>query len=426
MATAIVCPRPFARPRADQPAPWTEPLLHQAVETLYRHTVKHPSVDMVARCAVAEIVRLGLRPDLLAALRHRRDPEEAVRDLATRYAFGELMEKGRAFQELDALSQALVQRTLETIYRRAEQVERRTGTNPLEADSGKRPLLLTLSAEIARHTLRRPIGRHIQWKLNHPETAVSRAVRQIEHLVRHTAVREDFVAYVLAAAVPEGIVPVDRTGDEFKAGLLLLARGGGRSAVDYEATIRFFALPETVAFVRRFADRVQTARTLYTEESYQGVPWEGRRLPANCRQDYLGAALAEMERTRQRSLTPTAADAEDEDRLTARSTQVFGLDNEDVCDLIEADQPAHLREPFAAWLTRQALAHRPADPLWQAAALLYLHQLAPEEIAAQGLAASEAVTAAQDKVEALRADPEVWRIWLVVGQRTQQEQDAPR
>lgn len=417
MATAIACPRPFARPRADQPAPWTEPLLRQAVETLYRHTVKHPPVDAAARRAVDEIVRLGMQPPILAALRVRRDPEEAVRDLATRYAFGELMVKGRAFQELDALSQALVQRALETIYRRADQVERRTGTNPLEADSGKRPLLLTLGEELARHTLRRPIGRHIQWKLNHPETAVSRAMRQIENLVRHPAVQEAFAAHVLAAAVPEEIVPADRTADETKAGLLLLARGGGRSAVDYEAAIRFFALSETVAFVKRFAGRIQTARSLYAEETYQDVPWQGRRLPQDRRQDYLGAALAELEQPRQRSLDPTAADEEDTDRLAARSARVATLADEDAYDLVEVDQPAHLREPFAAWLTRRALAHRPDDPLWQAAALLYLRQLAPEEIAAQDLAAPETLAAVQDKVETLRADPEVWRIWLVAGQR---------
>jgi|GEM_PF-1110715 len=422
MATAIACPIPFPlrKSRMGEPLYWTEPLLRQAIETLYRHTVGQSAHDAAARRAAAEIVHLGMCSPLLAALRGRHDPEEAVRDLATRYAFGELMLQGRPFAELDPLSQALIQRTLDVVYKRAGQVERRTGINPLEVDGGKRPLLLTLGEEIARHTLQRPIGRHIQWKLDHPETAVSRAVRQIENLVRHPAIQEAFAAHVLGAAVPEEIMPATRTADEFKAGLLLLARGGGRSAVNYEAAIRFFALPETVAFVKRFAGYVQTARSLYPEEEYQDVPWQGRRLPQDRRQGYLDAALAELEQNRVKALDPLPKNEVDSARpvrAESRLAQAAGPDDEDACDLVEAGRPVRLREPFAAWITRRALAHRPVDPLWQAAALLYLRQLTPDQIAAQGLAAPEVVTAAQEKVAALRADPEVWRIWLVAGQR---------
>jgi hypothetical protein len=237
-----------------------------------------------------EIVELGMRPEIAAALRGRQDPQEAVRDLATRYAFQALMGEGRAFHDLDRMSQALIQGTLDIIYKRAAQVAARLGEDPLDEDPG---LLLSICKSLSRYVPKRPMGAHISWKLNHYESAVCRAMRQIENLVTRPEVVEPFVACVLDAPLP----------DVFKAQLLQLARGGGRSGLNYEAVIRFFALPATVDFVKDFAGAVQTARTLYTEDEYAGIPWRGaRRLPANRRQGYLEAALAQIERAGEASL----------------------------------------------------------------------------------------------------------------------------
>jgi len=266
------------------------------VEALYRQTLKHSMASLSdrgtseRRAVVGEIVALGMQPEILAALRGRKDPDEAIPDLVTRYAFAALMLDGRAFHELDLLSQAMIQHTLNVIYKRAYQVARRMGEDPLDEDPG---LLLSLCKCLSRYVPRKPIGAHIQWKLEHYEGAVSRAIRQIENLVKRPEVAGAFVAYVLETALP----------DELKAQLLQMARGGGRTGLDYKATIRFFALPATVEFVKGFAGTVQTARTLYDEEEYEGIAWHGkRRLPAKRRQGYLETALNRLERRQEASL----------------------------------------------------------------------------------------------------------------------------
>jgi hypothetical protein len=363
--------------------PWTETWLQQMVARLLRRVVgSSPSGE--GQHVVDEIVHLGMQPDVLIALRGRRDRQEAVRDIATRYAFQALMEQGRAIEELDPLSQALIRRTLDVIYKRARQVEWRVGEDPLSEDPN---LLLSICKSLGRYVPRKPMGAHITWKLRHYESAVSRAMRQIENLVRLPQVTGPFVTYVLDAGVP----------DVLKAHLLQLARGGGRSGMDYEAMVRFFALPATVAFVKRFAGDVQTARTLYAEEEYESIPWCGqRRLPAKRRQGYLEAALARFERVEEVSL-----DAEDLD----------------MHDLLPADRAwpgasALHNESFAAWVTRRALEARPDDPLWQAGDLLFVRGLSPGEIVKRGLAEPEMVAAAQERVEALQADPDVWQAWM--------------
>jgi hypothetical protein len=240
-----------------------------------------------------------MQPDVLAALRERRDRQEAVRDLATRCAFAALMEQGHAVYELGPLYQALIQHTLDTIYERARQVEARVGEDPLDEEPG---LLHSVCKSLSRYVPRKPMGAHLTWKLNHYESAVSRALRQIEHLVKLPQVTGQFVAHVLDALVP----------DVFKGELLQLARGGGRTGVNDEAVIRFFALPATVAFVKQFADSVQTARTLYAEEEYEGIAWQGkRRLPASRRQGYVEAALARLERLEEVSLDTEDVDLHD-------------------------------------------------------------------------------------------------------------------
>lgn len=360
----------------------TEQRLRQAVEQLQQQMLKQAGRGLGRASTVDAIVRLGMQPDVLAALRGRRDPSEAVRDLAIRYAFSALMEKGQAFGKLDPLSQALVQRTLDLIYDRAFQVARRTGEDPLDAEPG---LLLSLCQSLARYVPRKPIGAHISWKLHHYEGATSRAMRQIENLVRLPEVTDAFAAFTLDAAA----------ADELKAQLLQMARGGGRQGVSYEAAIRFFAQPETICFVKRFAATVQTARTLYDEEEYDGIPWQGaRRLPAGRRQGYVEAALAQLEARKEGYIEEMYGDKEEPDVLP------------------EPGLITLRREPFEAWITRQALDARPDDPLWQAAAHLYIHRLPAAEVVTRGLASDETVAAAQARLEQLRADRDVWQAWL--------------
>lgn len=372
---------------AARAARWNEEDLRRAVELLQRRALGHGVA--VPAAVVDAIVRLGLQPDVQAALRGRNDPEEAVRDLATRYAFQALMVDGQSFDALDPLSQALISRTLDLIYKRARQVAEHSGEDPLDEDLG---LLLSICKSLAHYVPKKPMGAHISWKLRHYEGAVSRAMRQIENLVRYPEVTEAFVAYVLDAPVP----------DVLKAHLLQLARGGGRSGVEPEAVIRFFALPATVAFVRRFASSVQTARTLYDAEEYAGLPWQGRRrLPAGHRQGYLEAALARCERRNEVSLDTEDYDLHDLAR-PARATE-----------LSTSPQPEALRrESFERWLTRRALDERPEDRLWQTAGQLYVHGLTADEIVARGLAGEEEVTAARQRVEALCANTDVWQVWL--------------
>jgi hypothetical protein len=277
-------------------AAWTEASLRQAVEALQRQMSQRSGAS---GAVVEDIVRLGLQPDVLAALQQRRDPEEAIRDLATRHAFAAIMGQGRPFHALDGLSQALIQRTLDLIYRRADEVAERTGEDPLDEDAG---LLLSLCESLSRYVPKKPMGAHISWKLHHYEGAVRRAMRQIEHLVGLPELAAALPGYILEAALPEVV----------KARLLSWLRGSDQAGLTCEAIVRFFALPATVEFVKRFAGTVQTARTLYAEEEYEGIAWHGpRRLPERRRQGYLEAALASLERRDEESLDSSGFDLHD-------------------------------------------------------------------------------------------------------------------
>lgn len=376
--------------------PWTESWLRQQVQALQQQMVALPLTGCDHQ-AIAEIVKLGMQPDVLVALRQRRDPSIAVRDLATRYAFAALMVEGRAIYDLDALSQVLVQGTLDDIHRRAARMTRELTVDPLQADDG---LLLAICRGISHHTLHRPIGAHINAKLKLYESDVRRAMRQIVHLVTRPEVRGPFLAHVTTVEVSE----------ELRAQLRQMAEKGRLEGTNYEEVIRFFSRPETVAFVKRFASTVQTARTLYAEEEYEGIPWQGRRrLPGARRQGYLEAALNYYKRLADVSLdAPRTTPGGDEDADWYELLPEVIADDD--CDWAGVD--ALHRESFEAWITRHALEACPDDPLWQAGAQLFTHGLSPDEIAARGLADVETLTAVQERIEALRADPEVWHAWM--------------
>ena len=277
---------------AATPVRWSESKIRDIVRAL-REQVLSPYQSERANgaiCVEEAVLQLARRPEIHAALCERQDYAQAVRDLATRCAFERLMIEGKPAHSLGPLYQALIQSTLDTIYKRAERLAGWMGENPLDEDQD---LLLSLCRSLSRYIPRRPIGAFISWKLKRYEGAVSRAMRQVQHLVTRPEVTEPFVAFVLDARLP----------DEFKGELLNLARGAGRSGMNCEATMRFFALPGTLAFVKRFAGTVQTARTLYAEEEYEGIRWEGKRkLPDNRRQGYIDKALDQLERAQAASM----------------------------------------------------------------------------------------------------------------------------
>ncbi len=390
---------------------WTAALLRKHLVALCRHLLGAAggwTTDARLLRALPEIVHLGLQPAMQAALRGRLDVDEAVQDLATRFAFQKLMTEGQPCEALDPLSQALIRRTLARLYGQAAALERSIGENPLDEDPG---LLLSLCRTIAGYVPHKPLGSHISWKLAHYEGAVSRASRQIENLVRTPAVTEDFVAFVLAAELTEEIrMRCEETGGAagvavFKARLALMARGGGRSGLDPVALVRFFALPATVAFVKRFAATVQPARTLYADEEYAGLAWAGRRaLPREHRQGYLEAALWQLERQQQ-----------------AKS----GLQSPDPDELDESADPARVdraaqdglaaalrSRTFECWVVETALEHRPAEPFWQAAELLYVRRLTNAEILRAGLADAATLEAVTVRLAELAADDDLWQSWL--------------
>lgn len=362
-----------------------------------QHRVGAPD-ESARECRTVEaIVALTRQPKIAAALRGRRDRREAVRDLATRYAFHRLMYEGASMGELDTLSRALIRRALDVIHKRARQVEHRRGDNPLDVDSG---LLLSLCKSLGRYVPHKPMGSHIQWKLEHCESAVSRAMRQIKHLLTRPEVTELFVGFLLDE------LSASVAGPELKAQLLQVARGGGLRGIDYEAIIRFFAHPEVVAFVKRFAETVQTARTLYAEEEYAAIAWRGRRrLPRGRRQGYLDVALAEMERPHNFRLDGY----DDAGEGTDGRHELLGQAPVPPA----AERSRRLRgESFEAWVTRCALEARPEDPLWQVAQWLYVEGLPNEEVVARGLAERKTVDAVREYLAALRADEEVWHLWM--------------
>jgi len=364
------------------------------LEALQRSTLTGPASAHDIQ-AVDNIMALALQPDILAALRRRQDMHEAVRDVATRYAFHQLLMEGVNLGELDTLSRALIRRVFELIDKRARQIARQRGENPLDVESG---LQLSICKCLARYVPRKPMGAHIQWKLEHYESAVSRAMRQIKYLVTRPDVTSPFIDHILDT----------KASPLIKGQLLKLARGGGLRGINYAEVIRFFAQPDTVAFVKRFAATVQTARTFYTEVEYADIPWRGRRrLPKGRRQGYLDAALAELERPTDIWL----------DQLEDAGNSDHSSRHEHILDA-EAYRRAESwtnllhREPFEVWLTRQALAAQPQDPLWQVGRWLYLEGRSPLAIIAQGLADAATVATLQAQVATLRADPDIWQMWL--------------
>ena len=368
--------------------------IRETLEALQHQALTGPPPAQDAR-AVASIVALALQPEVFAALQQRRDFQEAVRDIATRYAFQRLLSEGVALGELNELSQALIYRTFDVIEKRARQVARKRGENPLDVEPD---LLLSISKSLARYVPRKPMGGHIQWKLEHYESAVSRVMRQVKHLVTRPEVTEAFVDYVLDAAAP----PV------LKAQLLQLARGGGLRGMNYKETIRFFARSETVAFVKSFATMVQTARTLYAEVEYADIPWRGKRkLPRERRQGYLDAALAELERP-----TEIWLDQQGDDNDADGASRHECIPDAEAYRQQESWGNLLHRESFEVWLTRQALAARPNDPLWQVGRWLYLEAVAPAAVVERGLADAATVAALQARVAILHADPDIWQTWL--------------
>lgn len=201
-------------------------------------------------------VALLCEPETLAQMAERYDPAQAVADGLAREAFRRLYDLGQSWDTLDPVMQRMAARFINTIYRRAAGLERRRGQNPL--DEGQ-AMVVQVCKALAHHNLRRPLGVSIQAKLNRAENGVMRAMRQIKSLVTHRLVREAFKAYVLGAEAE----------DELKGQLLWLAESGELTGVNYEAAVAFFSRRETVAFVLQFADRVQPARTLYSEDAYE-------------------------------------------------------------------------------------------------------------------------------------------------------------
>lgn len=405
--------------KSTQSTCWTEAWLRRELAVL-RHAVLSPEAIRTEKAgrqlADAEntLIRLSQQPEMLAALRGRRDPAEAVRDLATRCAFEALMVRGQPFHQLDPLSQALVQSTLDDLHERAEDAAQRLGENPLDADDR---LLVEICQSLASYVPRKPMGGHIAFKLSRPESAASRAMRQIEHLVEDSRVQEAFVAFVLDARLcPEVLERLqkvsadDHAADRFRARLVLLARGGGFKGLDWEATIRFFAQPETVAFVKRFAATYRPARTLYAEEEYGDVAWQGKRLPADRRQGYLEAALAQVQRPHDRSLDVR----EHADGHDGEDTHELGWHEQLAAPPDRTDLDGHNGRCFEAWAVDVALDHAPGDPIWQAGELVFGQGLAPELVLSQGRADRGTLTALQLRLAALRADPTVWQAWQEV------------
>jgi len=414
------------RSQSKGPVRWTEPLLRQAVEALQKQVMEQSGAKSAGhrpgngRCeqsVVDQIVALGMQPKILKALRNRRDPNEAICDLATRYAFEQLMVEGLSFRQLDLLSWVLIQRTLEMIYQQDRKEARVVGEHPLEEDERR---LLYICESLSRFDLRIPIGAHITWQLKHYEGASSRAMRQIQHLVTRDEVSEAFVAFVLQASPPDEFVDhLHRMGlevDEFRAQLCQMARGGGRRGVSYEAVIRFFDLPMTVEFVKPFADTVQTARTLYDEAEYEGIPWRGkRRIPADQRRGYIEPARASIERRYEASLDTEDFDLHDVVDASADclGSEVSSSKSVETWGGRPVEEAIHVHNTFEGWATLVALEARPNDPLWQASALLFVRGLSADEIVAQGLADRETLAAALQQMGRLRANPDAQEAWMV-------------
>ncbi|MCW5853914.1 MAG: hypothetical protein KIT87_27860 [Anaerolineae bacterium] len=379
-----------------------ETWLRQAVVDLQREVIGRENADVTAA-----IVAFGTQPDLWAAMCQRADRKVAVQDLIVRRAFELLYVHQRSIHELDGLSQRLVAHTLDLIYTLADAAGEQHGANPLDVDDR---LLMELGEQISHHTLHKSLAAHIRFRMARPEDPVREFVQKFEYLVTRPEIADAFVAFVHTVVLPRPFRASlrqlaagenahktdDRLEQEFRAQLQSVARGDRGVHVHPEAIIRFFALADTVAFVKRFADRQQTARALYAADEYDDVPWRGARRPQRgMRQGFLDRALAQVEARCQ-----TALDTEDGDRH-----ELIGADEED--SLPEVRVAASLPE----WITRTALTRAPQDPLWRASQLLYIEGLTPERITAYHLAAPETLAQAQAQMHALLADPAVQRAW---------------
>lgn len=394
MSTAVASERVVSGTRAvrmgspaaqatDPAALWTAARVQQGICSLLREALGTAAPTVADEQAVQAIVQLTLAPPIYPAVRRRQERDQAaiLRDVATRYAFAGLRQ--RPCGELDALSQHLIHATIRQIYECAAEVTRRVGEDPLDVDPRLWPYLCQ---SIAEYVPRKPLCAHIMWQLQHYESAALRAMRQLKTLLTHPRITTAFRDYVLDAPAP----------DALKAQLLQMARGGGLHGVDYRAVIHFFAEPATVAFVKRFAATVQTAYTLYERAEYHDVVWQGRKLRADVRWGYLEAALAQLRPADEASL--------DEETFDLHSL---------VGETPDAAQWDYWhRELFEVWVARCAHEYRPDDPVWQAAYWRYVDHQAQESLVAQGLTNAETWAAAQARVEALRADHDVWQWWM--------------
>lgn len=353
------------------------------------------------------ILAFASQPAIWDALCQRPDRHVAVQDLIVRRAFEMLYSQKRSIHDLDLLSQHLVTHTLDLIERLAEEAGQRYGLNPLEADDR---LLFELGEQISRHTLHKSLAAHIRFRLSRPEDPVREFMQKFQYLVTQPEVSEAFVAFAATVRLPRGFVaqlrrlatdddalkPDERLAAEFRARLQATARGDKGLAPAPEAVVRFFALPETVAFVKGFAHCRQTARALYAAEEYEDIPWQGkRRLQCTLRQGFLERALDQVVSRHLDSL-----DAGEGDRH-----ELIGVaEDESLPDI-------RLGDSLAEWITRTALGVAPEDPLWRASKLLFVDKLAPETITRQRLASTEALASAQAQMQALLANPAVQQAW---------------
>jgi hypothetical protein len=162
-----------------------------------------------------------------------------------------------------------------------------------------------------------------------------------------------------------------------------------------------------VAFVKQYAATLRPARTLYAEEEYAGLPWLGKRLPADRRQGYLEAALAQMLRPYDRSLDfrePGGAATGDDSGDQHWHERIPGP--ADRYDLDGGDG-----ESFEAWVVNTALSHAPADPVWRVGELVYCCGVAPQTLLAHEVVDAQTLADLESRLAGLRANPTVQQAW---------------
>jgi hypothetical protein len=400
---------PFDAPGRSLPG-WTSEALIPGLAALLTAHGPGAAAHGVDRALLADLTAWARQPQMRDALDGRKDPAVALRDLAAGYAFKRLYADRVPFEALPAPLRRLVRQTLDTVHRRADAWARVFGEHPFDEDPNN---LAKLCEELAGFVPRRPLAVHIDTKIRHYESAVSRAMRQIEYLAQRAEVRDAFVAFVLALELPRDLRErLEEVGGAngvalFKARLALMARKGGRKDLDPVATIRLFALPETIAFVMRYAGALETARSLYADEEAADVPWTGKRQPRrNRRTGYIEAALMQLDRS-QRSLGQVEPDEDDDEAAPALPSLARLADPR-----AEAAFAAALRSrTFEQWVVETALEAAPDDPRWRTAEALFVRHLTGAEIVAAGLANERGIADARAAVNALRANQEVWDAW---------------